>query len=480
MQISPPTAVFRRDVAGLVFAMLLVSYVWFWQHRSWNDGSRLALTYSVVDRGTIRIDGLEHQTGDLSFREGHYYSDKPPGQALLGVPVYALLKVTGVSHPRFMAPIRYWWPDYVLTLATSATLTAVLAVLMSYHAVQLGCGQTMAAVIGLCYGLSTPAFTYATLFLGHQSAAAFGFASFALLIHCRQSGHWSVRRTLAAGVLAGYAVMTEYPMVFLCAALPIVALSTGCPLRSMTAYLAGAGVCAARLMAYHTAAFGAPFATGYSYEVHPEFRAIYTPENPTGLQAPTLRRALQILFSSHGLLWYAPIVVLAPLGLRELVRRKEWAVISAIVVAFGSCFLVNASHPTWTGGASTGPRYVQAALPFVMFLVAAAVAPGQRWSMWAMAALACAGYIVCVACTASPAGGRLPDYGTPGGENPLLQVALPDLLAGRTGRNLGNLIIHGSWDHYFEGNWASLAPLLAIQAALLFAIVHRCRQLHAA
>ena len=42
-----------------VFLILLASYSFFWQRRDWNTASRLMLTYSIVDRGTVAITGLE-------------------------------------------------------------------------------------------------------------------------------------------------------------------------------------------------------------------------------------------------------------------------------------------------------------------------------------------------------------------------------------------------------------------------------------
>ncbi len=47
-----------------VAVLLLVSYAFFWHSRDWNTASRLIITYAMVDRGTVRLDGLEKQTGD--------------------------------------------------------------------------------------------------------------------------------------------------------------------------------------------------------------------------------------------------------------------------------------------------------------------------------------------------------------------------------------------------------------------------------
>ena len=53
------------------------------------------LTYSLVDRGTITLDGLDDQTGDKARFRGHYYTDKLPGYPLLATGPYALAKAVG-------------------------------------------------------------------------------------------------------------------------------------------------------------------------------------------------------------------------------------------------------------------------------------------------------------------------------------------------------------------------------------------------
>ena len=72
---------------------------------------------------------------------------------------------------------------------------------------ELGCRRWPAALIGLAYGLSTPAYVYATLAYGHQASAFALFASF-LLLWRRDRPHDSAR-IFAAGVLAAYASVIE-------------------------------------------------------------------------------------------------------------------------------------------------------------------------------------------------------------------------------------------------------------------------------
>src|SRR5437879_673311 len=104
---------FARPALG-VFLILWASYGFFWHARDWNTASRLMLAYSLVDRGTVRIDGLESQTGDRATFAGHSYSDKLPGYSFIAaVPYAAFKRVMGwPEHPRDVAGIARWPADY--------------------------------------------------------------------------------------------------------------------------------------------------------------------------------------------------------------------------------------------------------------------------------------------------------------------------------------------------------------------------------
>ncbi|MBI3463804.1 MAG: hypothetical protein HY000_12220, partial [Planctomycetes bacterium] len=70
----------RRGLQLLVFLTLWGTYAYFWQSRDWNTAGRLMLTYALVDRGTLRLDGLEvhaadlrRKMGDVAWKDGHFY-----------------------------------------------------------------------------------------------------------------------------------------------------------------------------------------------------------------------------------------------------------------------------------------------------------------------------------------------------------------------------------------------------------------------
>ncbi len=447
-------------VPVLLASLLFVAYSYFWQARGWNHASRLALTYSLVDRGTARIDGLEEQTRDRCYLDGHYYCDKPPGQSWLGAVVYALFRPWLTPHPLHGPRLNLWWPDYVITLLTSGLATALLGVLVYFAALSGGCSARWAVILAVAFGLATPVFPYATLFFGHNTAALATFGAYMLLRRSDVSGRWTATGMLVIGLLAGYGVITEYQVVGTSVCVAGYA-AWACPgKRLLAAFALGAGACAAALCCYHAATFGGPFQLGYFHETEPQFQEIYSRQNPLGLQFPTWDRAISLLISPRGLLWFAPVMVLVPYGVWLLVRRRQWREALFVIVPGGCLFLVNASHPTWWGGWATGPRYLVPIFPF-LFLAVAAVAARASPARTLIVPLALAGFIVCLFSTAWRLGGSLPDYEYPGGDNPLVNIVWPDVCRGSIGpSNIGNLLFHGGWRYSGDGNWWSLLPLV--------------------
>src|SRR5829696_3603739 len=79
-----------KRVSLVLLFLVLFCYSYFVQPPGWNENSRMALIMSVVRHHQLNIDRYEEYTGDKALYNYHYYSDKPIGTALLGVPVYAV------------------------------------------------------------------------------------------------------------------------------------------------------------------------------------------------------------------------------------------------------------------------------------------------------------------------------------------------------------------------------------------------------
>ena len=464
----------RRACVG-VFVLLLASYAYFWHSRDWNTASRLMLTYSLVDRGSLAIDGLQDQTGDKAFFQGRYYSDKLPGYPLLAAAPYGLMRAGGARpHPLDGPALAYWPSDYGVTLATSGLLTAATAVVLMQIARGLGCSMRGAIVVALAYGLATPAYVYATLAYGHQASAFALLAAYALI--ARAPGRRDGLEAFAAGLLASYAAVIELQVgpvsAILGCFLLLRCLTGGRRWDAAALFGLGALLPALVLLAYNQLAFGNPFDMGYFHHATAQFAKVHSRDNPLGLQGPDWSRLVPLIWGRHrGLLFYAPILALAPLGWAILSAGRRWgaAIVSLSVAA--AVLGVNLSYPEWTGGWSTGPRLLVPLLPFAMIPVAATLAlPGRRRrAAFATAgALGLAGAILML--LFQGVGGRLPQDVL----DPLVDVVwplwrgvepLPRWWTGeRFTRNLASLLagpalaeIPAAW------RWVQFAPLAAFQ-----------------
>src|SRR3981189_769254 len=126
MKAAAPSPLLRRR-ALLISATVFISYAYFYQGGGWNQNSRFDLVRAMVERGTLRIDAYHENTQDKAYYQGHYYSDKAPGVALLALPAAAiarpLLRATGVDPA---SPSSLVATSYLVTIFAVA-LPAALA-----------------------------------------------------------------------------------------------------------------------------------------------------------------------------------------------------------------------------------------------------------------------------------------------------------------------------------------------------------------
>jgi 4-amino-4-deoxy-L-arabinose transferase-like glycosyltransferase len=415
-----------------VFVILIGSYAFFWHRRDWNTASRLMLTYALVDRGTVAITGLDRQTNDKAKFEGQYYSDKLPGLPLLATVPYAIARsvLRLPSHPLNQAAFPYWAADYWATLGTSGLFTAGTAVLLVMWGRELGCSPRTACLAGLAYGLTTPAYVYATLAYGHQASAFALFASFFLLWKKKRPRDSS--RLVLAGFLAAFAAVIEIQVGPVSAILGFYLLAQ-C-LRgdrrpdALALFAVGALFPTLILLTYNQLAFGSPWDMGYFHEAMPQFAHVHNDDNLLGLSFPDQfgQKLIALLWGRYrGLSFYAPILLLTVPGWVVLIIRRNWdlAVVTFSVVS--AVVLVNLFYPEWTGGWSTGPRLLVPLIPFAILPVAALLAGDTRRAKAATniaLCLALAGGVLML--LFQSVGGRIPpdypDYG-----DPLVQTVWP-------------------------------------------------------
>ena len=132
--------------AGSIVLLIFLAAAYFVPRgATWNADSRMFLTASIVDRGSLNIDPFASYTGDIAENNGHYYSDKAPGVSLLAIPVYALVKYTvlgGKPYSEFFAVPEAertdFVPRYLVALVLAALPTGLLAALLFAMLARLG------------------------------------------------------------------------------------------------------------------------------------------------------------------------------------------------------------------------------------------------------------------------------------------------------------------------------------------------------
>ena len=321
-----------------------------------NEFTRWATAAAIVEYHTFEVTRLEPLLGegfeDLSRVNGHDYSNKAPGGAIVGLPGYAIASMTaGPPSPENMRVTLT-----AMRLVASTLPTLLLAIVFAWSTSKKS-GEL--ALIALLFG--TPLFAYGMLNFSHALTASALFGAWVLL-HLRPS----VAGDFAAGALIGVAVTSEYPAAI--AGAVIVACAIG--QRSLFRVIAGGLPFAIALALYNKAIFGSYFALSSGFERDPAFRKLAT-RGLFGIGIPDPIVILRLLFDpSKGLLIFSPVLVVAllaiPAARAELPPRQFWS----LVLAPLAIFLTYAGYPNWHGGWTVGVRYLVPALPFVAMLLA--------------------------------------------------------------------------------------------------------------
>ena len=355
-----------RVGSALAVSALVLAAAFVVQSGGPNQAAHFALVRSLAS-GTAEIDPGE--TIDASFVDGHYYAAKAPGLALFTLPWYGALRAVGLQRGSLVVADEYRDRVWELSLYGAVLPFLALLVLMLAVAERLvpGYGPPSAVLLGA----GTLLLPFATLFFDHMLSAALGFAAFAVLFHARErakGGRWLA----AAGVLAGLAIVVEFPLAIVAAVLAGYAAVGERPARRASTYAAGLVVGVAPLHAFNTWAFGSPWTLGYTNALKAPIGGGGAPvvgandEGFYGVGVPDPRSALSLLVSEKGLLIVTPLAIVALAGLPiawRAPRRAEALVCGAVPLLF---LLYNAAYYLPYGGQSPGPRFLVPALPFLV------------------------------------------------------------------------------------------------------------------
>jgi len=374
-----------------MFAFLLV---WTWIGRglvSSNDGSHVALGRALVLRRETTIDPDIALTlwVDRAVRDGHHYSDRPPGTAFAALPALWLgaqldptlrdraiesgaLVITPAADPyantyvvrakqHGRAPALVQFQGTALLVRLQSALMGLLGLVCLERWLRLegfAKGPRIAAVGTIALGtLWGP---YSTVLFSHVTSGALWCA---MLLACAAA---KVRGRVAwwlAGCCGAWAVASDYLL-----AVPIaIHLLSLVPRRGWLHIFVGAAPMVIATAAYHHAAFGSVWSVGYDH--HATFEFARSRVDTFGGDPLAGLWTLLGLGDDAGLLAQSPIVYVGALGLAVARRWRE-------AVALLPWLLLLALHRTPEGGATMDHRYLVPALPVIGLGFALA---WQRW-----------------------------------------------------------------------------------------------------
>jgi hypothetical protein len=382
----------RRDAWVIAaYAFLAIVVIPVYPHfNSPNEFTRWATAAALIEDHTFEVTNAMPLLGegfeDLSVVNGHFYSNKAPGGAIVGLPGYAIARMF-VGPPRGSNMRTTLTAMRLLASTVPVVLLAVVFVIASRRS-GLKPAATV-ALIALLFG--TPLFAYGMLNFSHALTAAALFGAWVLLYGVRPAicpgllrsveqqlneGSTDRRRPgqiagltpygdVAAGALIGLAVTSEYPAAI--AGAVLVAFAIGH--RSVLRIVAGGAPFAIALALYNRAIFGSFFALSSGFERDPAFHTL-AKRGLFGIGIPDPIVMLRLLFDpGKGLLIFSPFLVIAlasiPAAKAALPPRQFWT----LVLTPLAIFLTYAGYPNWHGGWTVGVRYLVPAMPFLAYLV---------------------------------------------------------------------------------------------------------------
>ena len=195
----------------------------------------------------------------------------------------------------------------------------------------------------------------------------------------------SVRRRVGwllwiAGVLAGWAAISEYPVVLLAVLLLVRAAARRS--WSRAAFFAfGLALPLLLLMAYDAVCFGSPFVLSSSREALAQYSSL-AGKGLFGFGLPDPRVAWALLFHpARGLFLFSPFLAWCIPGFvlwgRSRDDRADWAWCLGASALF---FLAMCCYPNWHGGWTLGDRYLLPILfPLALGASHALSSPRSRW-----------------------------------------------------------------------------------------------------
>ena len=357
---------------------------------SGDAAAELQVARGLIEHGWVDVPRLK--PGELCAgwgvlgSGGAFFPSHGIGFSLLLAPLYLLARAIGdlLGAPNCDASLARCVPTHLLSWVDCAVGGATVAVLCRLG-IELGFTVRRSLAAALLYGFATLAWPYARFGFDVTPTALLLLAAVREALLAEDGSLPAERRWLRCGGLCAVALLFRLPALAAVLPLGVCALygARGVPLAGrlgrLAALLLPLAIAIAWSAWYNWARFGSPLDDGHGCNPASDL-VTFPPSALSGL----------LLSPGKGLLWYSPGVLLAGIAAPAFARRHAAACWLALGVAVAD-LLPYLAVRDWYGGDAWGPRFVLPVLPLLWLPILAApeVLRGAAARLAGAAVLAC-------------------------------------------------------------------------------------------
>lgn len=440
-------------LVALVAFELSVNGIWATDHAT----SFVQLDYSMWHDHSFALTSATRvppwSVDDFVYH-GQNYSALAPGTAFLALP-FAGLGFTLAGGYNAYGNVLVLTESFVALAGALAAYVFYLLALQYFR-------RSTSIFLGFAFALSTTVWPMATYFFQSDPSALFVLLAAYLAVRAYRKDGPAWGLSTLAGLSAGVAFTVDYVNGVLFPILVAFLLigkrrSVASMAKSAVGFVIGAIPGLAAIGYYNYAIFGNPFVGSEQSYLHvPSVLGSFT-------TSPAFGTALDLVSPARGLLVFAPLLVLGVIGYSGALRsRRSRTELLFFLAIFLGIFIPYSMWYDPYGGLSYGPRFLTAAIPFLLLPAGFVVENARRWTTWIVYALFGAGTVMngmAAVVTAIPVTKSF-------GDSPFLSVIVPEFFKG----NLDTTWGFGSPQSWIWGTLlvVSLGVLLPLIAFRLF------------
>jgi hypothetical protein len=374
----------RLGVAALAFVLALAASPW--QFPTGADGTAmLATSTSLYEHRSIAVDARfarddAYSPSGKEGPDGRVYVKYGVGLPLVELPFLAISRAGAALLGQDDAAVK----SVALSVVNPLLMAlAVFALIGACETAGISPGAARAAA--LTFFVTTPAWVYAIYDNSEALQTAAIAGSYWALVSFARTGRSTP--LWLTGAALGFAILTKSTVLLM---VPPFAfgvwqasrargLAVGTAAASAAPFALPVGIAAVVAAGANWWRYGSALDGGYNTPIFTErlMRGVY------GL----------VVSPNKGIVFYAPLVLLAPYGLFRLFRRRAHADALAVALALAVWIAGHAKFYDWGGGWTWGPRYLMPILPLAFVAVAEALDRSARARLAAYP-LAAAGLVV--------------------------------------------------------------------------------------